>query len=44
LSDEIRIDPVAGLVSGPELIAERFDDVIGGDANVANAAVDQAKD
>ena len=35
---ELRLDSVAGLVAGPEIVAERFDDVIGRDADMRRAA------
>ena len=34
LRQQIRLDAGAGLVSGPHVVAERFDDVIGGHAHV----------
>jgi len=34
------LDALAGLVARPEAIAERLDDVIGGDADVRGAALD----
>ena len=34
----------AGLVSRPQPVAERLDDVIGGDAHVGGAAIDHAED
>jgi hypothetical protein len=40
LIEESRIDAVASLVAGPEAIAERFDDVIGGDTDMRRATVD----
>ena len=33
-----RVDAVAGLVAGPEVVAERLDDVVGRDADVRRAA------
>ena len=36
---EIRLDARAGLVAGPELVPERLDDVVGGDADMARALV-----
>ena len=36
--------PAPGLVSGPEPVAKRLDDVIGRDADVRRAAVDHAED
>ena len=35
-----RIDAVAGFVAGPQLVAKRFDDVIGRDADVRGAFLD----
>src|SRR5580765_6868365 len=35
-----RIDAGAGLVAAPEVVAKRFDDVVGGDANVRAAFLD----
>ncbi len=43
LRQEVRVDARAGLVSGPQAIAERLDDVIGGDADVRGAAIDHAE-
>ena len=34
------VDALAGLVARPELVAERLDDVVGGDADVGGAALD----
>ena len=34
------LDAVAGLVVGPEVVAERLDHVVGGDAEVGGAALD----
>ena len=34
------LDALAGLVAGPQLVAERLDDVIGRDADVRAAALD----
>jgi hypothetical protein len=45
--DEIaqgRLDAVAGFVAGPKLVAKRFDDVIGRDADVRAALLDQFQD
>ena len=36
--EQIRLDARAGLVAGPELVAERLDDVVGRDADVRRAA------
>ena len=35
-----RVDAVAGLVAGPEVVAERLDDVVGRDADVRRARLD----
>ena len=35
LREQVGIDAGAGLVAGPQAVAERLDDVIGGDADVA---------
>ncbi len=41
----VRLDAVAGLVAGPQLVAKRFDHVIGGDADMRrDAAVQHAAD
>ena len=39
-----RIDAFAGLVAGPEIVAERLDDVIGGDADVRRAFFEHLRD
>jgi hypothetical protein len=39
-----RIDPLAGLVAGPERIAKGLDDVIGGHAHMRGPALEHAKD
>ena len=38
-----RVDAVAGLVAGPELVAERLDDVVGGDSDVGRALLEHAQ-
>lgn len=43
LCAEAGIDPLAGFVSGPEIVAEGLDDVIGGDADVGGSVADHAK-
>ena len=43
LREQVRLDAGAGLVAGPQTVAERLDDVIGGDADVRRAAVDHAE-
>ena len=43
LRQQVGIDAGAGLVSGPEAVAERLDDVIGGNADVGRAAIDHAE-
>ena len=40
LCPERGLDALAGLVARPEAIAERLDDVIGGDADVGRAALE----
>lgn len=40
LSKQRGLDAFAGLVAGPQLVAERLDDMIGGDAQVRGAALD----
>ena len=44
LGEQIGIDAGARLVSWPETVAERLDDVIGGDADVRRAALEHAED
>ena len=44
LRQEVGVDARAGLVSRPQAVAERLDDVIGGDAHVRGAAIDHAED
>ena len=43
LRQQVGLDAGAGLVAGPQLVAERLDDVIGGDADVRGAAGDHAE-
>ena len=43
LREQMGVDPGAGLVAGPEIVAERFDDVIGGDGDVGCAGLEQAR-
>ena len=38
LREQRRLDALAGLVAGPEVVAKRLDDVVGGDADVRRAA------
>ena len=40
LREQRRIDAFAGLVAGPLVIAERLDDVVGGDAQVGRACLE----
>jgi hypothetical protein len=40
LREQRRIDAFAGLVAGPLVIAERFDHVVGGDAQVRRACLE----
>ena len=40
LRPQRRLDALAGLVAGPQIVAERLDDVIGRDADVRRAALD----
>ena len=40
LGGEGRLDAGRGLVAGPEVVAERLDDVVGGDADVRLAVLD----
>ena len=40
LREQRRLDAVAGLVAGPEVVAKRLDDVIGRDADVRRALLD----
>ena len=44
LGEEGRFDSFAGLVSGPEIVAERLDDVVGGDADVGRALLEELQD
>ena len=44
LRQQLRLDPLAGLVAGPQPVAERFDDVIRRDGDVSGAAVHHAED
>jgi hypothetical protein len=44
LREKIRIDPRTRLESRPEPVAKRLDDVIGGDADVGDAAIDHPED
>ncbi len=41
LRQQSRLDAVAGLVARPQAVAERLDDVVGGDAQVRLAALDE---
>lgn len=41
LAEEGRIDALAGLVAGPQVIPERLDDVIGGNPDVRRALLEQ---
>src|SRR5687768_7931717 len=41
LRKQCGLDAVTGFVAGPELVAKRFDHVIGGDADVGPALLDQ---
>jgi hypothetical protein len=41
LRPQCRLDAVSGLVAGPETIAERFDDVVCGNADVRGAGFDR---
>src|SRR5689334_4744026 len=43
LREQVRLDPGAGLVAGPQVVAKRLDDVIGGDAEVASPALEHAE-
>jgi hypothetical protein len=36
-----RVDPGAGLVAGPQVVAERLDDVVRGDADVGGALLEE---
>src|SRR6185436_985015 len=38
------VDPFAGLVPGPEVVAERLDDVVGRDAHVRGAGLEHLED
>src|SRR5690606_16164278 len=40
LREQLRLDPFAGLVVGPKIVAERFDHVIRADADVRRALLD----
>jgi hypothetical protein len=44
LRHERRIDPVAGLVSTPELVTKRLDDMIGRNTQVRGALLDHLQD
>jgi hypothetical protein len=44
LREQRALDSGAGFITGPELIAKRLDDVIGGDADVSCAVLQHAKD
>jgi hypothetical protein len=43
LREQRRVDARARLVAGPQPVAERLDDVVGGHAYVAGAGVDHAE-
>ena len=43
LRQQRRVDAGAGLVAGPEVVAERLDDVVGGDADVRGAVAEQVE-
>ena len=43
LAPERRVDPLARLVAGPELVAERLDHVVGRHAEVGGAALQHAE-
>ncbi|TIM63371.1 MAG: hypothetical protein E5Y60_25400, partial [Mesorhizobium sp.] len=40
LGEQCRLDAIAGLVAGPELISERFDYMVGGHPNMRGAILD----
>src|SRR5437764_13962040 len=40
LRQQVGLDSFAGLVVGPEIVAERLDDVIGGDTDVRRTGLD----
>ena len=44
LRQQLGLDSLARLVSGPEIVAKRFDHVIGRDAQVRGAALQHAED
>src|SRR5439155_22427324 len=44
LREELRRHAGAGLVAGIEIVAERLDDVVGGDAEVADTRLEQTDD
>ena len=44
LCQQLGLDPFARFVSGPEIVAERFDHVIGGDTEVGGTAFEHAED
>src|SRR5262249_31930959 len=44
LRQQLGFDARAGLVAGPQVVAERFDDVIGRDAQVGGSAFQHAED
>ena len=44
LRPQRRIDAVAGLVAGPELVTERLDDMVGGNAKMRGALLDHLQD
>ena len=44
LGEELRRHARAGLVAGPEVVAEALDDVVGGDAEVGGALVERGED
>ena len=44
LLEEYRVDPFPGLVAVPQRVAERFDDVVGGNTQMVNALLEHRQD